>query len=566
MKLQIPSIYRKLHMNSLRSYTICIISGIIALVLIISNAFFYLQTSRTLRDTYQNQMLQQLHNTMVQINEQISLIDSLYTVFMSNNLIYDSLEKNNVENYHTAAVKKQMTYLLITNYVWKENFIDSVSIYAANGSTYRVSSADSDEAAMQCKEIYENADKNYPFLQLVTLESEKNTLYFVRNIFSSNTGESIAAMVIAIDGSAWMKYLGSSLGNGWFIYLYNNHLKLYSLPEQTTLFSQADYLTVSENLQDLNLSAVVVAPKQELQEKLNSSLHTYLLVIIIIIFLALLISYTLSRAITLPITRMIAYVNRIAEGNYDETIPVTEIYEEFNSLANAFNHMLNELNSYHADNLEKQLSLKNAEIQSLSSQINPHFLFNTLNTIAWKAQMSDNPELYQMVISLGELLKMNVLAKSSSSITLRDELKYVKFYIYLQKIRFEDKINVRFDIAPGLQDLQVPCFSIQSLVENAIVHGLEPKKGSGELLVSIQKKEAYIVIYVQDNGVGFREIPILQDIQISSEHPHTHVGLRNLDRRLFLLYGEDARLQISSTPDEVTVVSFRLPDRKETFL
>lgn len=566
MKSVLQKMQDKIHIKSLRSYTTFMITGIIALALTISGIFFYAQTSRTLRDTYQEQMLQQLNHTMNQINEQVSLIDSLYPLFMSNNLIYDSLEAELTDRHSVIAVEKQMTYLLITNYVWKEKFINSVSIYTDHNTVYRVSTVNSPQADARSREVYENADKRYPSLQFMTASGGHDSLYFVRNIFSASTGQPIATMVISINGSVWVDYLGSSLDNGWFICLYNEELELFSAPQKTHPIDMNNYLAVSEKLRNLDLSAVVVAPKQELLQKLDASLRTYLLVMLTITFLVLLISFALSKVISYPVMRMIRYVNRISEGHYEETIPPDRLYEEFNSLTNAFNHMLGEINAYHADNLEKQLLLKNAEIQALQSQINPHFLFNTLNTLAWKAQMSDHPELYQMVISLGELLKTNVLSRTSSCITLQEELRYIKFYIYLQKMRFEDKIQVSFSVAPGLDRLIIPCFCIQSLVENSFVHGLEPKKGNGELLIAIRKEASLVHISVKDNGIGFHEIPDLTNIQASPEDPHTHIGLRNLDRRLFLLYGESARLHISSIPDTATTVSFQIPYKEDSAL
>lgn len=550
----------KTHKKSLRSYITFIITGIIALALLVSGILFYMQTSRTLKGIYQNQMLQQLDTTMNQINEQVSLIDSLYSLFMSNNLIYDSLETDAPGSDNITAVEKQMTYLLITNYVWKEKFINSVSIYANNGNTYRVSTSDSLTSSFMEQEVYQKTDKKYPSLVILTPGQEANdTLYFVRNIFSSNTGHPIATMIISIDGAAWMEYLGSSLGKEWFIYLYNEELELFSNPGSSASLNMENYLTASGKLNNLDLSAVVVAPKAELQSKLSASLQAYLLIMLLIIFLVLLSAFALSKAFTYPIMRMIGHVNRIAQGHYDESIPATDIYEEFISLTSAFNHLLNQINAYHADNLEKQLLIKNAEIQALQSQINPHFLFNILNTLAWKAQMSDNQELYQMTISIGELLKANVVSNSSSFIPLKEELRYIKCYIYLQKMRFEDKIKVSFDIDASLHDLPVPYFCIQSLVENSFVHGLEPKKGNGKLLVSIQKEKECVEISVQDDGIGFDKIPDLTNIQSSREDAHTHVGLRNLDRRLFLLYGENARLKITSTPNVITLVAFQIP-------
>ena len=566
MKSFFRAVYNKIHISSLRSYTTYMFTGITALALTISGIFFYAQTAHTLQESYKEQMFQQLDNTMNQISEQISQIDSLYALFISNNLIYDSLESASTGSYNTTAVERQMAYLLVTNYVWKEQFIDSISIYTNRENTYHVSVLNSSIQNTYIRKLYQNIDKKYPFLQIRPSSDGSNTLYFVRNIFSSSTGQPSATMLISINSQKWMDFLSDNLDSNWSILLYNDEFKLSSNPVHSITSNMDDYLMVSEKLDNLNLFTVVVAPKQELQQKLNMALRTYLIVIFAVILAALSVTYILSKAVTRPVMRMIEYVNRIGEGHYEESIPPMEMYEEFNSLALAFNHMLKEINAYHTDNLDKQLLLKNAEIQALQSQINPHFLFNILNTLAWKAQMSDNPELYQMSISLGELLKTNILSKSSSYIPLEEEIKYIKFYVYLQKMRFEDKINVSFEIASGLQNLPIPCFCLQSLVENSFEHGLEPKKGNGELIISIQYHVSYIHFSVRDNGIGFQNIPDLGSISASPGGNHTHVGLRNLNRRLFLLYGETSELQISSIPDVETIVSFNIPFTEEKAL
>ena len=138
---------------------------------------------------------------------------------------------------------------------------------------------------------------------------------------------------------------------------------------------------------------------------------------------------------------MINYVNRIAQGDYSGNINGLEKYEEFYSLQLSVNNMLDEIHSFHEDITEQKLLLKDSEIRALQSQINPHFLFNVLNAIAWKAEMSDNNEIYDMTIALGELLKATVKSKNDFAIPLSEELKYVKFYSYLQRIRFEDRIT-----------------------------------------------------------------------------------------------------------------------------
>lgn len=131
-------------------------------------------------------------------------------------------------------------------------------------------------------------------------------------------------------------------------------------------------------------------------------------------------------------------------------------------------------------------------------------------------------------------------------------------------MRFEDKISCIFQIPDSLMSCIIPTFCIQPLVENAIVHGLEPKEGKGKLIVQvIPSDEAVMEISIIDNGIGLESIPEIQNIQPSGQDTHTHVGLRNLDKRLELLFGPDARLRIDSVPKKCTTISFKIPIRTE---
>lgn len=266
------------------------------------------------------------------------------------------------------------------------------------------------------------------------------------------------------------------------------------------------------------------------------------MLLICTVLIALLAAVIISWAITKPIDSMIYQINQISNGE-QANLPPMRMYREFHIWADAFNRMLKQLDIYYNDNFQKQLLLKSSEIRALQSQMNPHFLFNVLNTIAWKAQMSGNEEIYQMIISLGEFLKINTLSKNKDYVRLSQEIEYVKFYVYLQQMSFEEKISCIFQIPDSLMSCMIPTFCIQPLVENAIAHGLEPKEGKGKLIVQV--------------------IPEIQNIQPSGQDTHTHVGLRNLDKRLELLFGPDARLRIDSVPEKCTTISFKIPIRTE---
>ena len=404
------------------------------------------------------------------------------------------------------------------------------------------------------------------------LPGAENSLYFIRNLYNSSTGSYMGTFFIEINREKWMKYCVEGLDPSWFICLYNEEMtlvsndamkeqgaKLASLPApadpnvsfREEKLNEERYFAASKRLARPEITSAVVAPKNLLLQDLNHTLETYLLLLVFTVLTALVFSILISRMITSPVRRMIYHINQISAGT-SSALPPMKMYHEFEIWADSFNRMLRQLDTYYNDNFQKQLLLKNAEIRALQSQMDPHFLFNVLNTIAWKAQIINNEEIYQMVISLGELLKANTLSRETDFIELEKEMEYVKFYIYLQQRRFEDRIDCVIRIPEELMKCKVPCFCIQPLVENAIVHGLEPKKGKGKLIIQIfptdcrEAAPSEMEVAIIDNGLGFAEIPDVRSIPSSSSDTHTHIGLKNLDKRLELLFGERARLKIMS--------------------
>lgn len=575
----VVSLFTNKKKGTLRMYITLVITVILAVSLIFSGIFFYKRTAKILIENQKQQVMKELSQVNQNITDQVNNLDYVNSLFVSNTIVREAIEPSVDNSRNRLDIEKQMSFLLINTYMWEQNYINGVCIFLNPSEYYTATSGPGTVNIKANQKILESTSTSNPYLTIKMQESTPSVLYFVRNIFSSYTGEYVATIIINVNKNTLIDFYKAGIDREWFIYLYNEEINLitdsHDLPcadeiseklgtlNKETYLDEIDadgqsYLTAAEKLPNLDLTSVVAAPKNQVLEKLNDTLRTYILVLAVIVMLVLCISIILSRAVTRPIGNMIFQINKIAEGKKDR-LPSLEMYSEFNKLAEAFNHMLDKLDTYYKDNLEKQLLLKNAEIKALQSQMDPHFMFNTLNTIAWKAQMTNNPEIYQMVISLGELLKANVISKDFTYVDLEDELRYVKFYTYLQKMRFEDKISVEIQADDSLLHYKVPCFCIQPLVENSIVHGLEPKKGMGKLAVNVIKHQDCMEILVADNGIGFETIPHICDIRPSSEESHTHIGLRNLDRRLYLLFGEMAHLKITSTLNVCTTISFKLP-------
>lgn len=581
---------------SLRMFITMAICLTVTAILALSGLFYYNRTARILMENYERSLTSQLSQVNQKISDQIAAVDSVAPLFLSDIRLLNILESPDSSHvgYDTKlAIEKQMSSMYHRTSIAAHNFTDSIFIISKDGFLFHIYTSGSFEPyEEQNAALLGCLDRTRPNLMCRMLPSDENSIYFIRNLFNGNSGYYMGTFFIKVNREKWMQYCVEGLDPSWFISLYDEEMTLVSndamkeecmelaarsasYPSLPTPFHEEvlggePYFVASERLSGLGLTSAVIAPRNLLLKDLNRTLETYLLFLVFTVLIALAIAVIISQMITAPIKRMIYHINQISAGT-SSRLPPMKMYHEFRIWADSLNRMLEQLDTYYTDNFQKQLLLKNAEIRALQSQMNPHFLFNVLNTIAWKAQIINNEEIYQMVISLGELLKANTLSKETDFIELEKEMDYVKFYIYLQQCRFEDRIDCVIRIPDELMKCPVPCFCIQPLVENAIVHGLEPKKGKGKLIIQIVSlasedcPEPEMEIAIIDNGVGFTEIPNIRTISSSAEDSHTHIGLRNLDKRLELLFGENARIKIESVPNLCTTVSFRLPrqDSKE---
>lgn len=568
---------------SLRTFITVVISLIVTVILVLSISFFYKETSYILINEYEQSITAQLSQVNQQISEQIDALDSIIPMFLSNSLISNTLESinyNSVTNDSKISIEKQMSHTYYSTSLSSKNFINGIHIYSDDGTEFYIPTSGGSERDLDLNQrLLDNIDPTDPGLICMSLYSEYKSIFFARNIFSSNTGKHIGLFIVDVAPVNWIQFCAKGLDPSWFIYLYNNEMSVLSNGEMEVqseqLLQQIDkqnstvsfqeltlsgepYFVAAQELQGLQITSAVAAPKHLMMRDLNQTLKSYLLLMSVIVLIALTTAVILSRTVTRPINKMVYHINEISQGRQD-SLPPLKMHYEFQIWMNAFNQMLKKLDISYNDNFQKQLLLKNAEIRALQSQMDPHFLFNVLNTIAWKAQMSDNEEIYDMIISLGELLRINTLSKESAYTQLEQEMKYVKFYIYLQQMRFEDKISFDIQVPDSLMKCMIPGFCIQPLVENAIIHGLEPKKGNGKLSINIIETKRYMEISINDNGIGFETVPDIRQIASKNEGSHTHIGLKNLDKRLELLYGEEARLHILSTPNVCTSISFRIP-------
>ncbi|GAF09224.1 sensor histidine kinase [Paenibacillus pini] len=277
--------------------------------------------------------------------------------------------------------------------------------------------------------------------------------------------------------------------------------------------------------------------------------------------MAVLFMIIMRSRVTEPIIFLKRQVEKVGMGNFDVDLGSTR-RDEFGVLYQGLRKMVEELQNYIERSSRAIVQQKVARLGALKSQINPHFLANTLESVQMKAILSGDREIAEMVGTLGQLFRIHT-QMSKDIIPLHQELEHIRLYVKVQQMRFGDKIQYVENLAPDTESLQVVHFSLQPLIENAIIHGLERQVGAGLLEVSSTLSENLLLITIRDNGTGVSHEQLLNLQQRISNHSDvdmdSHIGLINVNERIRLYFGEQYGIYIHSELGEGTTITIRLP-------
>lgn len=293
-----------------------------------------------------------------------------------------------------------------------------------------------------------------------------------------------------------------------------------------------------------------------------------LIVIGISLVLAVVLIYGFSAVLSARLLRLSKHISKVATGNLDASLAIDgkdeigQLSRQFNSMVSSIHELLAEVQE--SNRQKGMLETKQNEIQfkMMASQINPHFLFNTLESIRMKAHMKGEKEIAQVVRMLGKMTRKN-LEVGERKTTVKDEMDMVRSYLEIQKFRHEDRLNYELFIDPMAELTLIPPLIIQPLVENAVIHGLETKEEGGTVTVRVERMDdGEVQVQVCDDGVGIgpeRIEAIRATFESSEEQENSRIGLRNVHVRLVLTYGEASGLHIESTSGEGTRFYFHIP-------
>jgi len=283
-------------------------------------------------------------------------------------------------------------------------------------------------------------------------------------------------------------------------------------------------------------------------------------VILLIIFIVIIINSYISFRVTNPIRELEKSVKALEEGNLDADIYMGGSYE-VQHLGKSVQDMKFRIKGLMQDIVNEHEEKRKSEFDSLQAQINPHFLYNTLDIIVWQIENEKQSEAVHTVTALARFFRLS-LGKGKNIVTVKDEIDHVKNYLMIQHMRFKNKFDYEFDIAEDVLELPSLKLMLQPLVENAIYHGMEFMDGDGLIMVKAWREEDELYLSVADNGLGMTEDKvemILTGKSSSGNGRGSGIGVKNVNERIKLYFGEAYGLSIDSEPDEGTKVTIHLP-------
>lgn len=519
------------------------------------------------------------YNTSNLINEKINSSIDQNIVIMSRYLDssishFDNMTKFIAENKQIQKILKKGKY---TSY--DERFEDFKKIYNIILSIIATQKVDIPIYILGLKNLYSRfsnqeyfasiyADKNSDLFKLVDAKEDKKIFYVHRRVDGKENRDVVLAVgrqIRNMENDEKLGYVFLDIYDDYFndvfktlkvyegnnIYVLDKNGKIISdklYKNKTGAKFYEEYLdTILNNnegnfvcyldgekqiayfntLSNTHLKIVETVPMSVIYKDKRIIVQTFIILLISFVLLAIFVSFVLSGKISRPINELSKLMHKAEKGDLNVNFNL-KCNDEIGDLGKSFNKMIKELQRLIEEVYVKQLLLKEAEFKNLKAQVNPHFLYNTLQSIKYMSKLGKNEGVVTMTTALGKFLRYSI-SRKGDIVTVKEAVEQIKNYITIQKIRHTDKFIVDFQIEDQILDKKILKLLLQPLVENAIIHGLEPKLGKGKMLLKGYISEDKIYFEIIDDGIG------IEDNIIKGEG----IGISNVNKRIKLQYGEE---------------------------
>lgn len=548
--------------------SVCTLLSVCAAVFYVFFSFFFQKTQEDIEYV--------LRYTSQQYEAHMQFIEDSVIAIRHNTVLDDFFQK---EEYDLEEIEPQLSYSM--ELFSERNMVErqlpfGTGIYLFNNGNeciYEHYYATTLAAGREQKRKYENMQQEFKSTsdQYACL-SDKDELNIFFRIYDENMREK-GIGIVQISQSAVAKVLETVQlyhNGGWAVLDKNDQLLasegaqelVKKLQTSENSWNGTKDLAGTKvigygNLCGFGVRTVISVGYGNIFSILKPTLFIVLVGLIVVLGIAFLVSYAISYRFTKPVTRMIQSIQAFGKPDLNARMEDSSI-QEFHDMGIVFNEMADRIEYLITQVYEKEIVAARSQVKYLQSQINPHFQFNILAMLSLKAKMAGNEEVYDGLNAFSRLMQGKIFREKEIKIKVKEELEIVQFYLYLQKSRYQDKLSyeVKLEDEKIGEDL-IPRLLIEPLVENAVSHGLEPKRGKGNLQVLLYEREM-LYIWVKDDGVGVCRNQTKAE-ENKEKTPHTHVGWENTKKMLRILYGDHYKFQVWSEPGKGTEIEIAVP-------
>ncbi len=467
-----------------------------------------------------------------------------------------------------------MERLLITNY--SSLILNRINIFGDNGMIFEVPNSKPSYTSNEQKVIKKLANKEEGRSTWCYFREKEYSL--LKEIRSITTTRNLGCLIISVK----QEYLNSNLNSsfmsgkgsvivldteGHYICGKKGDAALYetlketkvSTPDFVKIVHNKDiYLVTERKLEEKGLILYGIISSKEMYEDATNLFQWIILLVIAILFVVLWAALKFSDSITRPLCEMAKAMDTASHSKFSNRLVING-KNEVGQLAQHFNEMQSEIQNLIENVYQQKLLQKEAEFHMLQAQINPHFIYNVLDSISWTARSHQLYEMADMVSSFSKLLRLSI--SKCTAITVQEELDCIQNYLFIQKVRYKDRISALIDVDSTLKDLIIPKLILEPLVENAVVHGLENKEDKGMILLVGKVDNQEVTFIIKDNGVGIPDerIQEIMKKQLKNDSVHTGLGIMTVHQRIQHIYGMEYGISIESKVGVGTKVYVRFP-------
>ena len=559
---------------------------LLPLVLILSIVFYSYSAEIVLKQSLE-QTREIVEQFSISLDNYMGLMRNKMEILADSPTIQEELnthqDKEDIKNDSFYSRNKRIRRIMLQ--IYSSVTMNDVEIYGINETNHYLSLWSKKYEIPDKDILFENANLSKGRSVLVNNINDADTIQMIKMVKDLQTYKPIGYIRFGLKRNYIEKMAKNiNFGSDGSVVIFDENLnkisgiahdsalsKLLKEKPSTGNFSYSEgkneYTAVHIHSDSTGWTTVGVIPLRYINKDLAGIQYLTVIIIVLTIIIGVAVSVIIAQSLILPLENTVNALEKFSRGDFAVRLKENRC-DEIGKLNRIFNKAIKEINELMQKVTQSEILNKEMEFKTLQSQMNPHFLYNTLDTINWLAFKEKQTEICNLVAAISSLIRASISNKKSI-ITIEQELDYVKNYIYIQHIRYKDRFDIIYDIDESLLKQAVPKLIIQPIVENAIIHGIENSKNKNLLYISVKRENECIVIIVKDTGIGMTDEKVSEllkeplNAEGDEQKAHTNLGLYAVHKRIQLMYGDLYGLTVQSQAGEGTTVTLHIPFTKK---